>query len=289
MSKLSSTCISRVAQIKGHLASSSTPGGATVENPLILYDIKSKLPPSGMAWSPNVWKTRFVLNYKQIPYKTVWLSFPDIEYTLKSLGFDPSSVSRTGKEWFTLPVISDPSPGSGGEPTLVVDSHVIAEYLDSQYPQRPLLPECTKAFQAMFGEWARTNILPHLVQLVAPQVPQVLDDLGAEYHIRTREKLFGRKLTEMGIGEERAKSLAALEKVLATLDGHISLNGGGDFLMGSTPSYADFILCASFMWMKRVPTTQDPGFETVFDVIKDWHGGRWERLHMWSEQFAEEK
>ncbi|KAG8954440.1 hypothetical protein FRC04_011767 [Tulasnella sp. 424] len=289
MSKLSSTCISQVEQIKGHLASSPGRGGATVENPLILYDIKSKGPPGGMGWSPNVWKTRFVLNYKQIPYKTVWVSLPDIEPTLKPLGFDPTPSVINGKEWFTLPVISDPSPEPGGEPTLVVDSQVIAEYLDSKYPQRPILPEGTKAFQAMFVGWVRTNTLPHLIPLVAPQIVPILDDPGAEYYIRTREEMFGRKLTEMGIGEERAKSLAALEKVLATLDGHISLNGGGDFLMGSTPSFADFILCASFMWMKRAPTTQDPGFETVFDVIKGWHGGRWGRLHMWSQQFTEEK
>ncbi|KAG8978110.1 hypothetical protein FRC05_011226 [Tulasnella sp. 425] len=231
----------------------------------------------------------FVLNYKQIPYKTVWVSYPDIEPTLKSLGFGPSSVSRSGKEWFTLPVISDPSPELGGEPTLVVDSQVIAEYLDSKYPQRPLLPEGTKAFQAMFIKWTQTNFLPHSIQLVIPQVPAMLDDPGAEYFIRTREKMFGKRLTEMCIGEERATSLAALEKELATLDGHISRNGGGDFLMGSTPSYADIILCSFFMWMKRVPTTRDPGFETVFDVIKGWHGGRWERLHLWSQQFTEEK
>ncbi|KAG9015628.1 hypothetical protein FRB90_004699 [Tulasnella sp. 427] len=196
MSRLSSSCISRVAQIKGHLESSPVRGGATESNPLILYDLKSQLPP-GTTWSPNVWKTRFVLNYKQIPYKTVWLSFPEIETTLKSLGFQPSSVSHTsGKEWYTLPVISDPSPESGGEPTLVVDSQVIAEYLDSKYPQRPILPEGTKAFQAMFVKWVQTNVLPHLIQLVAPQIIGILDGPDVDYFVRTREKMFGKKLSE---------------------------------------------------------------------------------------------
>ncbi|KAG9051556.1 hypothetical protein FS837_004066 [Tulasnella sp. UAMH 9824] len=295
MSRLSSTCISRVAHIKGHLASSPVLGGATAANPLILYDIKSKLSGPGMGWSPNVWKTRqvstegFVLNYKQIPYKTVWVSYPDIEPTLKSLGFDPSTVTRAGREWFTLPVISDPSPEPGGEPTLVVDSQVIAEYLDSKYPQKPLLPEGTKALQAMFLKWTQTNLLVHLLQLVVPQVPAILDDPGAEYFTRTREQQFGKKLTDICVGEERATSLAALEKDLATLDGYISRNGGGDFLMGITPTYGDILLCSFFMWTKRVPTTRDPGSESVFDIIKGWHGGRWQRLQTWSEQFAEQK
>ncbi|KAG8910022.1 hypothetical protein FRC00_009011, partial [Tulasnella sp. 408] len=229
-----------MAHIKDHLSSSPAQGGATVANPLILYDIKSQLSP-GMGWSPNVWKTRFVLNYKQIPYKTVWISLPDIEPTLKSLGFHPSSISGTGKEYFTLPVISDPSPNPGGEPTLVVDSQIIAEYLDSKYPQRPLFPEGTKALQAMFLTWVRTNLLLPVIPLVAPQMTEILDGPDAEYYIRTREKMLGRKLTEMGVGEERATSLSALEKELATLDAYISRNGEGDFLMGTTPSYADIL------------------------------------------------
>ncbi|KAG8931065.1 hypothetical protein FRC01_001882 [Tulasnella sp. 417] len=240
--------------------------------------------------SPEGWDGPFVLNYKQIPYKTVWVSYGDIEPLLKSLGFQPSSVSRTsGKEFFTLPVISDPSPEPGGEPTLVVDSQVIAAYLESKYPQRPLLPEGTKAFQAMFLKWTQTNLLPHFIQLVVPQVGAILDDPGAEYFTRTREKQFGKKLTDVCLGEERATSLAALEKELATLDAQISRNGEGDFLMGTTPSYADILLCSFFMWAKRVPTTRDPGFESVFEIIKGWHGGRWERLHTWSQQFTEQK
>ncbi|KIO34738.1 hypothetical protein M407DRAFT_3358 [Tulasnella calospora MUT 4182] len=304
MSRLSSTCISRIAHIKGHLDSSPIRGGATVANPLILYDIKSKLsggmgwsafhfdvirPPSRMFGRLGKYRLRiFVLNYKQIPYKTIWVSYGDIEPTLKSLGFQSSAISRTGKEFFTLPVISDPSPEPGGEPTLVVDSQVIAEYLDSKYPERPLLPEGTKALQAMFLKWTQTNLLPHFIQLVVPQVTGILDDPGAEYFNRTREKMFGKKLTDICVGEERTVSLAALEKELATLDGHIARNGGGDFLMGTIPSYADILLCSFFMWAKRVPTTRDPGFKTVFEIIKGWHGGRWERLQTWSEQFAEE-
>jgi glutathione S-transferase len=32
-----------------------------------------------------VWRIRLLLNYKQIPYRTIFLEFPDIEHTLKAL------------------------------------------------------------------------------------------------------------------------------------------------------------------------------------------------------------
>ncbi|THU78683.1 hypothetical protein K435DRAFT_786154 [Dendrothele bispora CBS 962.96] len=48
---------------------------------LVFFDIPSKIG----AWSPNTWKTRYSLNYKGIPYKTVWVESPDIAKTLKDL------------------------------------------------------------------------------------------------------------------------------------------------------------------------------------------------------------
>ena len=47
---------------------------------IILYDLASV---KGICFSSSVWRTRFMLNYKQIPYKTIFLEFPDIEPTLK--------------------------------------------------------------------------------------------------------------------------------------------------------------------------------------------------------------
>lgn len=41
---------------------------------------------------------RFILNYKRLPYQTVWLSFPDIEAELQKLG-----VAPTTSPWWTLP------------------------------------------------------------------------------------------------------------------------------------------------------------------------------------------
>jgi hypothetical protein len=52
------------------------------EPEIILYDLACT---KNVCFSPTVWRVRLLLNYKRIPYKTVFLEFPDIEPTLKDL------------------------------------------------------------------------------------------------------------------------------------------------------------------------------------------------------------
>lgn len=49
---------------------------------IVLYDLTCE---KNECFSPVVWRIRLMLNYKGIPYKTVFIEFPDIEPTLKSL------------------------------------------------------------------------------------------------------------------------------------------------------------------------------------------------------------
>ncbi|KAG8962094.1 hypothetical protein FRC03_004577 [Tulasnella sp. 419] len=259
-------------------------GGATEANPLILYDIKSVLNP--MPWSPNVWKTRLVLNYKKIPYRTVWLSYPEIEPTLKSLGFGPSAVNRHGREFYTLPAIADPSK-DGGPPTKIVDSHSIAEYLDKVYPQKRIIPDGTAGFHTLFIKEMQTNVLPHFIQLVVPVVNLHLDEPGQEYFESTRRPLFNNlPLKEVNRGEEARKPYYdALKKEFDLLDKWYAKNLEGDFFMGKEISYADMLLVAYFAWI-RVPSDRDPGYASVWDVVKEWNEGRWARLWAKFEEYT---
>ena len=54
---------------------------------IVLYDLAST---QNVCFSPIVWRIRLILNYKQIPYRTVFLELPDIEPTLKALYAFPS-------------------------------------------------------------------------------------------------------------------------------------------------------------------------------------------------------
>ncbi|KAI0725636.1 hypothetical protein C8Q72DRAFT_749831, partial [Fomitopsis betulina] len=71
---------------------------------IILYDIPSSLPHN--AWSPNTWKTRYLLNIKDLPYRTQWLEYPDIAGYLRALGVPPTAPGTIAP--YTLPAIYDP-------------------------------------------------------------------------------------------------------------------------------------------------------------------------------------
>ena len=49
---------------------------------IVLYDLACT---KNTCFSPVVWRIRLMLNYKQIPYRTIFLEFPDIESTLNGL------------------------------------------------------------------------------------------------------------------------------------------------------------------------------------------------------------
>lgn len=53
-----------------------------------LFDIPSK--GHCACWSLNPWKTRLVLNLKNIPFKTHWIEYPDIAPTFKSYNIPPN-------------------------------------------------------------------------------------------------------------------------------------------------------------------------------------------------------
>jgi hypothetical protein len=55
---------------------------APTQPDIILYDLACT---KNVCFSPVVWRIRLMLNYKRIPYQTVFLEFPDIESTLKPL------------------------------------------------------------------------------------------------------------------------------------------------------------------------------------------------------------
>ncbi|KAK0215070.1 hypothetical protein IW262DRAFT_1440636 [Armillaria fumosa] len=52
--------------------------------PITIYDIPSIAP--GSDWSPDVWKVRYVLNYKGLSYQTEWVEYPDIEPLYTKIG-----------------------------------------------------------------------------------------------------------------------------------------------------------------------------------------------------------
>ncbi|KAG5944005.1 hypothetical protein E4U59_007695 [Claviceps monticola] len=121
---------------------------------LTLYDIASRPPVKTTCFAPNPWKARFALNFKAVPYRTIWVSVPDIP-TLRSesLCLPPTRFYADGSPYATLPILHDPnaSPTPSRASTqnaysdsdsgnhhpprglLIGDSFDIATHLETQY------------------------------------------------------------------------------------------------------------------------------------------------------------
>ncbi|KAJ8091023.1 hypothetical protein PM082_024630 [Marasmius tenuissimus] len=64
-------------------------------------DIPSKL--RGSAWSSNTWKIRYVLNYKNLPYKTIWIEYSEIASTCQTIGAPRHPQAQTAVQVIPSP------------------------------------------------------------------------------------------------------------------------------------------------------------------------------------------
>ncbi|KAJ7492031.1 hypothetical protein FB451DRAFT_1021747 [Mycena latifolia] len=233
---------------------------------ITLYDIDSSVP--GRAWSPNTAKARYALNFKGLPFKTVWVEHPDIEAVCKKIGAKPTSP---GGLQYTLPVIHDPSTD-----TVVSDSIEIARYLDATYPDRPrLIPVGTAALHYAFTD-AHAATLGPLYAYALPATLPILHPVGQDYFRRTREELVfgGRRLEDvMPTGEAHVAMWQKVKDGLGVVDGWISKNGESSrFVMGDEMCYADITVGGYLRWAKLVLGRE------LWEEIMGWHGGRWSNL-----------
>ena len=75
--------------------------------------------------------------------------------------------------------------------------------------------------------------------------------------------------------DTRAKQWVALEKAFGKIAGWLDAAGKqGQFFMGDRLSFADFILGARLIWMKRTLGEDSDEWRKV----AGWHGGRWAKF-----------
>jgi glutathione S-transferase len=222
-------------------------------NRITLYDLQLA---SGCTISPFVWRTKYALAHKGFDIDIVPGGFTGI-------------LERTGGRSERVPVIVD-----DGE--WVLDSWVIAEYLDEKYPDRPMLFEgpgmkvLTKfidgwLWRTAIGPWFRCYILDYH-DLSLPQ--------DQEYVRWSREQWFlgGQKLEEVQAGREDRLPL-----VPPQLEPLRQLLRDTRWLGGDTPNYADFSALATFLWTASVartpPLTEDDPLRDWLDRGFDLYGG----------------
>ncbi|THU96977.1 hypothetical protein K435DRAFT_778273 [Dendrothele bispora CBS 962.96] len=248
------------------------------ENTLVFLKIPSKIG----AWSPNTWKTRstssYSLNYKGIPYKTVWVEFPDIEKTLKDLGVAAYTTQPDGKTpLYTLPAIYDPTIKTG-----LTESFAIARYLDEKYPDKPMLvPKGTEVLQKAHINAMQARLEP-IWQFMIPKTAWSLNERSEKYFRRTKEEMESQTMEEMyPKGEKRKEEWKKLEKGFGQAD---KWYGKEDVLvMGGKEKacFADFAFAGYVIWIRILFGKES---EELKDVSR-WQDGRWGRMIQALEQY----
>ncbi|OAX41399.1 hypothetical protein K503DRAFT_863865 [Rhizopogon vinicolor AM-OR11-026] len=239
--------------------------------PIIFYDIASVV--QGQPWSPNTMKTRYCLSFKGLPFETVWLEFPKIKHLYEQNSLAPTTSwvikgSPTPVPVYTLPAIMDPNTNR-----IISDSLAIAQYLDEQYPDGPkVLPSDSDeaalidAFQSAFLSAAKGNI-----KLGTFKGAEKLNPESKEYYIRTRVERFGVPWEQLALPEKVDEFWDGLRAACDMADEWYA-KSSGQFILGDTPCFADFVVAGRFKWIQYCFEKQE------WEEIKSWNGGRWGKL-----------
>ncbi|ESK93860.1 hypothetical protein Moror_13043 [Moniliophthora roreri MCA 2997] len=237
---------------------------------ITLYDIPGSSP---QPWAPNIWRIRFVLNYKRIKYSTVWVEFPDVEATLRAIGAPPSSVRSDGRPVYTLPVLVDPGRNPSA-PVILSNTNNISEYLEATYPSRPVFPVGSRAVQTLFVHYIQEVFAKPLLPIMIPLSHQRLPGRSQDY-LRPQAGLSAGYPGSLPPGPQREQAWLAVKEqfdFLATVLAKNTGDGDGTVVMGYEVSYADFALCSVLIWIERMAPHDG------WSRVRTWNGGRWERL-----------
>jgi glutathione S-transferase len=180
-------------------------------------------------FSPFCWRTRMALAHKGLSAQTIPWCFTE-----------KVAIAPHGSE--KVPVLLD------GE-TSVVDSWVIANYLEDNYPDRPSLfgGEGGRAMARMLNWWGDVVVISGIFPHIIADIPLGLKPVDAAYFRKSREARFGKPLEEIMAG--RDKGVEGFRKAIDPL--RLTLKTQ-PYLGGETPNYADYIVFGPLQWARVV-------------------------------------
>lgn len=231
------------------------------EPEIILYDLACT---KNVCFSPVVWRIRLMLNYKHIPYRTIFLEFPDIEPTLKGLGVVPGESASGSK--YTVPAIQHVPTNM-----YMMDSLPIAQFLESTYPDPPvpltseLGREIEARARAVGGAAFRMSLMPREIGILSPR--------AAEYFRRTREALLGHRLEDLLDPEKEEQCWNELDDGMRSVGELMQTHkADGPFVLGAQPSYTDFFITGSLQCARVVDegvfqrNIKYPGYKDIYEA-----------------------
>ncbi|KAL2862140.1 hypothetical protein BJX68DRAFT_18573 [Aspergillus pseudodeflectus] len=231
---------------------------------IILYDLACT---KGVCFSPYVWKVRMMLNLKRIPYKTIFLEFPDIEWTLKPLVPPPTG----GSTRYTVPAVQH-IPSN----TYIMDSAQITPFLEATYPDPPIqqTSELGRTIEEQFG----SVVGGPLGAMMMPREMNILSPCAQEYFRQSREAYLGHKLEDLlKDSEEEERGWSAVSGQMTALSELMRTNRDfGPFVLGSKPSLTDFFIAGSMQTARVVDegvflrVAAYDGFKSVYEACSPY-------------------
>ncbi|WP_246027191.1 beta-etherase [Novosphingobium umbonatum] len=211
------------------------------DNKITFYDLQHA---SGCTTSPFVWATKYAIAHKGFELDIVDGGFTGI-------------MDRTGGRSERLPAIQD-----DGE--WVLDSWLIAEYLDEKYPDRPTLigDPSIKPLAQFLETWLWKTVVGPWARAFAVEYRDRCKPEDIQYITESRLRMWGKPMEELVVGREDVfpKVLPELELLRGILREH-------KWLGGESPNYADYRALAVFLWAASVadtpPMTED-------EPLRDW-------------------
>jgi len=181
-------------------------------------------------FSPFCWRTRMALAHKGLTAESIPWRFTEKE-----------AIAPHGSE--KVPVLLH------GEKA-IVDSWVIANYLEDAFPDRPSLfgGEGGRAMMRMLNWWGDITVVGGIFPLIVADIPAQLGEVDAAYFRSSREARFGKPLEEV-TAAARDKGVIAFRKSLDPL--RLTLKTQ-PYLGGNNANYADYIVFGGFQWARAV-------------------------------------
>jgi len=231
-------------------AGMTTENGREARMSLKLYELVGA--DASRPFSPYCWRTRMALAHKGLSAESVPWRFTE-----------KAAIAPHGSE--KVPVMLD-------RDRAVVDSWVIANYLEDTYPDRPSLfgGEGGRAAARFMNWWGDIAIVAGIFPMIIADIPKNLAAEDAAYFRQSREARFGKSLEE--VMASRDQTVAAFRKSLDPL--RLTLKTQA-FLGGDTPNYTDYIVFGGFQWARvvspfRLLEEPDPVYawrERLFDAF----------------------
>jgi len=210
------------------------------DNRITLYDLALR---EGQTISPFVWATKYAIAHKGFEIDLVPGGFTGI-------------VERTGGKTERLPAIVD-------DGKWVLDSWLIAEYLDETYPDRPTLigSKQVEIATKFIEGWLWGNVLREWMPNIVRDYRDAVLEVDWDYVTKTRTAP-GTTLEATQAGREDRLPLIPpkLELLRTTLR-------ETPWLGGDAPNYTDYRALAVFLFMSAVATTP---VLTDDDPVRDW-------------------